>query len=140
LGGFFIFRHFARFSIAPLNSLISAIRHRILDKFFFSYKFVSVAGEFMVMAVEEVKYAARLAGLWLRDSELPKSQKDLSCILDYIQQLDITAANAVPASKRVSAASIDLRNDTVCRSLAAENALKNAPSVKEGMFNVPKVI
>jgi len=94
----------------------------------------------MLIAIEEVKHAAQLAGLRLSESELPKFQKELSSILDHIQLLSKIAANTVMASDRVVITLADLRSDTVCRSLAAEDTLKNAPSVREGMFNIPKVI
>jgi aspartyl-tRNA(Asn)/glutamyl-tRNA(Gln) amidotransferase subunit C len=94
----------------------------------------------MSIAIDEIKHAAHLAGLRLSESELLKFQKELSSIPDYIQQLRKMAANTVMASDRIAITLSDVRNDTVCRSLAAVDALNNAPSVRVGMFNVPKVI
>ncbi len=94
----------------------------------------------MSIAIEEIKHAADLAGFRLSESELPEFQKQLNSILSHIHQLDKLAVDAVLFPERVAASLADLRSDTVCRSLAAAEALKSAPSVGEGMFNVPKVI
>ena len=94
----------------------------------------------MSIAVEEVKHAAHLAGLSLSKSGTGKFKKQLSAILGYIQQLDKAAGESVTTPERVAATLSDLRKDIVCPSLAVEDALKNAPSIRAGMFNVPKVI
>lgn len=94
----------------------------------------------MSIAVDEIKHVARLAGLRLSESELQKYQKELTSILDHIHQLDKMAADDVLSPERVAVTLSNVRSDTICRSLAAVDALKNAPSVRVGMFNVPKVI
>lgn len=94
----------------------------------------------MSITLAEVKHAARLAGLRLSEPELLKFQTELTSILDHIHQLDKMAAEKVLPSERAVIAVSALRNDSVVCSLAVKDVLKNAPSTREGMFNVPKVI
>jgi aspartyl/glutamyl-tRNA(Asn/Gln) amidotransferase C subunit len=121
-------------------SFILPIRTGGLDKSVFSCKFDSVAGEYMMINLTEVKQTARLAALRLSEPELMKFQRELISILKHFHQLDRLAADIDLAPRADTMPLSALRNDKISDSLAAKVALKNAPSVREGMFNVPKVI
>ncbi len=92
----------------------------------------------MAISSEEVRKIAWLARLRFESEEIEKYKEDLSEILDYFKILDDVESSGVEFSK--SANTAQLRDDVSYQSLPKAEALKNAPAVKDGMFNVPKVI
>ena len=92
----------------------------------------------MAVSLEEVKKIAWLARLSFDPDEVEKYRRDLSSMLDHFKMLnevDISDLNFIHPE-----AETPLRDDTACQSLSKEEALRNAPVSKDGMFNVPKVI
>ncbi|MBD3216758.1 MAG: Asp-tRNA(Asn)/Glu-tRNA(Gln) amidotransferase subunit GatC [candidate division Zixibacteria bacterium] len=92
----------------------------------------------MAISSEEVRKIAWLARLRFEPDEIEKYKEDLSKILDYFKILDDIDSSGIEFTK--SANSAPLRDDIPYQSLPKVEALKNAPAVKDGMFNVPKVI
>ena len=86
---------------------------------------------------DEAKRIADLAHLAFDDEALDQMAKEMTKILDYIDQLaevEVAASDAGPTS----ASSTPLREDVV-GSQAADPA-RNAPDWDDGYFVVPKVI
>ena len=90
---------------------------------------------------ETVKYIARLSRLSLTDDEASKFQKQLSAILDYIDQLgEVNTEEVLPTTHAVSSMKNVFREDVPVDSLSQDDALRNAPEKEDGFFKVPKVI
>ena len=87
-----------------------------------------------MISSDEVRRVAALARLELDGAELEAMVRDLSRILEYVEQLDDAAAAAgdEPA--------LPLRDDTPAASLAAEPIERIAPSMFDGFFVVPPVL
>jgi aspartyl-tRNA(Asn)/glutamyl-tRNA(Gln) amidotransferase subunit C len=100
----------------------------------------------MKITTEDVNRIAALAHLELTAEEQARMQKDLSSILDYIDQLaELDTANMEPMTRTPHIAQIDqaaesLRDDEPRKSLARDAALNSAPQADRGFFRVPKVI
>jgi aspartyl-tRNA(Asn)/glutamyl-tRNA(Gln) amidotransferase subunit C len=92
----------------------------------------------MAISSEEVKKIAWLARLRFESEEVEKYKDDLSEILEYFKILDDLESSGVEINESLNSA--PLRDDIPYQSLPKAEALKNAPAVKDGMFNVPKVI
>lgn len=100
----------------------------------------------MKITTEDVKRVAALAHLELTSEERARMQKDLSSILDYIDQLaELDTSNAEPMTRtpyiaQMEQAADSLRDDESRPSLPREAALNSAPQADHGFFRVPKVI
>ena len=94
----------------------------------------------MSVTVEEVRHIARLARLRLTPDEEQLMSKQLSSILDYIEQLNELDVSDVPPMTHVLALVNAVRPDEVTQRITHEDALKNAPSADSDYFRVPRVI
>ena len=95
----------------------------------------------MVLTKDQVKHVAKLANLPLTEEELDKYSKQLSKILDYIEQLNsVNTENIEPTFNTTGLKNI-AQEDIVSKSLTQEesisNAVKNENSffVTKGVFN-----
>ena len=89
---------------------------------------------------EEVQYVAKLARLYLNDSEAETFTGQLDTILDYINQLnELDVSDVMPTAQSVSSGNV-LREDKAEKKYTTERSLKNAPLQEEGFFKVPKVL
>jgi len=86
------------------------------------------------MNSDEVRRVAALARLELSGSELEAMVRDLSRILEYVEQL----SDAPDAT--IDEPALPLREDLPAASLATEAIERNAPSMFEGFFVVPPVL
>lgn len=93
----------------------------------------------MPISKEEVTHIAELAGLELSHEEVTTYTVDLARIIDYFERLT-TIDTAETTSRRAPADSAALRDDLVCPSLSAQDALKNAPETEDNYIIVPRVI
>lgn len=89
-----------------------------------------------------VKHVAKLANLPLTEEEEEKYSKQLSKILDYIEQLNKVdtlrqssgQASNVEPTYNVSGLSNIMRKDEVGECLSQEDATSNAPNKKDGFI------
>ena len=88
------------------------------------------------MNSDEVRRVAALARLELSGAELEAMVRDLSRILEYVEQLD----DAAGADATIDEPALPLREDLPAASLATEAIERNAPSMFEGFFVVPPVL
>lgn len=86
---------------------------------------------------DEVRRIAGLANIELDDAAVEAMSRDLSQILDYVDQI---AAVEVPSSEAAPAAPMTLRDDEVGPSVPVETIDENAPAFAHGLFVVPKII
>ncbi len=83
---------------------------------------------------------ARLARLRVPESELDSLAKELSRILDWMEQLNEVDTERVPPMAHVAAMKLKRRADKVTEGERREDVLANAPDEREGFFAVPKVV
>ena len=87
-----------------------------------------------------VKYVAHLARLELTPAEEKKFGEQLGHILEHIEQLKrLDVSNVEPTAHAVPLVNVT-RPDEVTPSLAREDALRNAPAQRDGLFIVPKIV
>lgn len=88
----------------------------------------------------EVKHIAKLANIGLSNQELEKFQKQLSGILEYVDQLNELDTKKVKPTFQVTGLKNIWREDLVKPSLTQKEALQNAPQQENGYFKVKKVM
>jgi aspartyl/glutamyl-tRNA(Asn/Gln) amidotransferase C subunit len=94
----------------------------------------------MSISLDEVRHVARLARLDLDDSEVLALQGELNSLLGHfadIQSMDVTGIE--PASHAVAVQNV-WSEDRPGYCLTREDALRNAPLSKAGLFVVPTII
>lgn len=94
----------------------------------------------MSLSKSEVEKIAHLARLRVSEDDIPAYVRDLSSILELVQQLaEVDTAGIVPMSHPLDATQ-PLREDGVTESDQRELFQSNAPRVEAGLYLVPKVI
>jgi len=94
----------------------------------------------MALSDQELKEIAYLARINVSERGLSSLKKELEDILELFEQLSEADTNAVEAMSHPLDLSQPTRKDEVTEENLREELLKNAPSVKSGLFLVPKVI
>lgn len=89
---------------------------------------------------ESIKKIAHLARLEFDESSAEKMSKDMSQILDWVEQLNEVDTSEVEPLTTMSSEINDMREDKVTSHLTHEEALKNAPKRDANYFRVPKVL
>lgn len=88
---------------------------------------------------EQVEHVAKLARLSLTEEEKELYTKQLSSILDYIDQLNQVKTEGVePMTQPIPKVNV-LREDVVKKQFERQDVLKNAPHEEYGFFRVPKI-
>jgi len=87
----------------------------------------------------DVEHIAALAHVALSEAELALYQEQLSAILDHATQLQELDTAAVPPTATVLPLRTVLRDDEPGPTLLLEDALANAPAVRDNCFVVPPV-
>jgi len=85
----------------------------------------------------QVLHVARLARLELSDEEVERMSRELSAVLDHIEQIDRLELDGVPPTSHVVDVVNALRPDEPRPSLPREVALAAAPEVVDDGFGVP---
>lgn len=83
---------------------------------------------------------AHLARLNFDSSAAEKMSKDLSQVLEWVEQLQEVATENVQPLTNMSSEINAFRVDEVGEQLSQEQALKNSPKQENGFFSVPKVM
>jgi len=92
------------------------------------------------ITIQEVEHVANLARLQFDEEEKEKLAEQLEKILDYIDQLnELDTANIPPTSHVIPMKNV-VRPDVVKPSLTQDEALANAPSNVDNLFEVPKIV
>ncbi len=102
----------------------------------------SVLRSFSRMSAQgfDVKYVAHLARLALTPEEEQKFQAQLGNVLGYIAKLnELDVTNVEPTAHAVPLINV-IRADEISPSLPHEEAMRNAPSQVNGLFQVPKIV
>jgi len=93
----------------------------------------------MKLTREDVEHIAALAHVALSEAELALYQEQLSAILDHAAQLQELDTDAIPPTESVMPLRTVLRDDEPGPTLLLEDALANAPAVRDNCFVVPPV-
>lgn len=92
-----------------------------------------------MISKEQVKHVAKLARLGLTEEEFDLYTKQLSKILDYIDQLNqVNTEGIEPMTQPIPMVNV-MREDIVKRQFSRDEMLKNAPQEEYGFFRVPKI-
>lgn len=94
------------------------------------------------MQVDEktVRRIARLARIKITDAEARGLEKELTQILEWVEQLDeVDTANVEPMT-RVVAQQLKTREDKVTDGEMADAVTANAPMTEDHFYVVPKVV
>jgi aspartyl-tRNA(Asn)/glutamyl-tRNA(Gln) amidotransferase subunit C len=86
---------------------------------------------------DQVLHVARLARIELTDDEVEHFAAELSKVLDWVETIDQLDLDDVPPTSHVVDVVNRLRPDEPRPSLTRDQALANAPAVKDGGFLVP---
>ncbi|PJE58014.1 MAG: Asp-tRNA(Asn)/Glu-tRNA(Gln) amidotransferase GatCAB subunit C [Candidatus Portnoybacteria bacterium CG10_big_fil_rev_8_21_14_0_10_36_7] len=99
-----------------------------------------------MLSKEEVKKIAKLARLNMGEEEIDKYQKDLSAVLDFVEQLNEVDIEGVEPTFQITGLVDETRND-VQRAMTPEEKKKNrekllslAPDRKNNHIKVKKVL
>ena len=94
------------------------------------------------MSVDEntVRRIARLARIAVRDEDVAPLAKELSAILDWVEQLGEVETRNVPPMTSVVEMEMKMREDLVTVKGLQKEVTRAAPEGQEGFFVVPKVV
>lgn len=94
------------------------------------------------MKIDEasIKKIAHLARLEFDENSIEKMSKDMSQILDWVEQLNEVDTSEVEPLTTMSSEVNVMREDKVGAHLDHEDGLKNAPKRDSDYFRVPKVL
>src|SRR5512136_1268192 len=93
----------------------------------------------MSLSTSDVEHIAELAKLALTPDEIEHYRQQLSDILEHFETLKQVDTSTVPPTASVLPLRTVMREDIVQSSLAAEDALANAPDQLDGFFRVRAV-
>jgi len=94
----------------------------------------------MSLSADDVRWVAHLARLELSEAELATMTRQLSAILDYVQQLRQVNTNGVEPLAHPLPVQNVFRPDEPAPSLAVDAALANAPKRTGDFYGVPAVL
>ena len=94
----------------------------------------------MSLDSEQIIKIANLARLQIDESDIPGYTKNLSNILNLVEQMDsVNTDNVTPMAHPLDSVQ-RLRADEVTEQDQREHFQQHAPKVEDGLFLVPKVI
>ena len=94
----------------------------------------------MPISLEEVKHVARLARLELSDGELAEFQGELNALLGHFQDIENVDVSGVEPRPHAVALTNVWADDIPGQCLPRDEAMRNAPASKAGVFIVPTII
>lgn len=87
-----------------------------------------------------VRKVAKLARIAVEDHEVEPLAKELSGILDWVEQLQEVDVEGVEPMTSAVPMRLKRRTDVVTDGSRRDDILANAPDAREGFFAVPKVV
>jgi len=92
-----------------------------------------------MLTKQQVEHVAKLARLDLTEEEKELYTKQLSKILDYIDQLnEVNTEGIEPMTQPIPTVNV-MREDIVKKQFDRSEVLSNAPHEEYGFFRVPKI-
>src|SRR5262245_22805710 len=93
----------------------------------------------MSLTADEVRKAADLARLELSDADVEAMAKQLSAIVDYVNQLQQVNTDGIEPLAHALDLNDVFRDDLLAPSLSEDEALANAPNRSGNYYSVPAV-
>ena len=93
-----------------------------------------------MLTTEEVKKIAQLARIELSEKEVEKFQKELSTILDYVEELKQVDVSGLEEVAQVTGLVNVQRPDKVVDHANREEIFSQAPEMKDGYFKVKAIL
>lgn len=87
-----------------------------------------------------VQHIAKLARIELDETHTPTIQKELSSILDMVEQMQAIDTDGIQPMSHPMDATQRLRTDVVTEPNQRDALMANAPEQQDGLFIVPKVV
>jgi len=94
----------------------------------------------MALTPVQVRWVAHLARLELSDADLETMTRQLSAIIDYVNQLQQVDTQGIEPLAHPLPIHNVFRDDQPAPSLPVEAALANAPIRRDGFYGVPAVL
>jgi aspartyl-tRNA(Asn)/glutamyl-tRNA(Gln) amidotransferase subunit C len=94
----------------------------------------------MALTIKEVEHVALLARLSLNDEEKALFSRQLSSILEYVDQLNELDTDDVEPLTHILPVFNVFREDVVRPGSVREEILSNAPLLEENQYKVPKIM
>jgi len=94
----------------------------------------------MSLDPSEVKKIAHLARLAISEEDVPEYARNLSNILDLVEQMNVVDTSGVTPMAHPLDMSQRLRPDVVTEENLRDHYQQTAPAVESGLYLVPKVI
>ena len=91
----------------------------------------------MAITDDDVRHVAQLARLLLSESEIQPLARDLSRILEHVQQLEHLDTQGVELTAHLAVSEAPLRHDESVAGVDQPTALREAPRSVAGGFVVP---
>jgi len=92
------------------------------------------------MTIDDVRWVAQLARLELTEAELTLLTRQLSAIVEYVNQLrQVNTQGVEPLAHPLPVHNV-FRADELAPSLPVDQALANAPEQRDGFYVVPAVL
>ncbi len=88
----------------------------------------------------QVKKVAKLSRISLDDKKLESLSKDLSSILNFVEELNKLDTNKTEALISIVDKTLEPRKDIINDGKIKDQILKNSPDKNEEFFIVPKVV
>lgn len=100
----------------------------------------TATGSLMYIDEATVRHIARLARIKIGEKEATNLERELSAILDWVDQLgEVNTDNVAPLT-RIGDMKLPWRTDEVSAGGCPEDILRDAPLTEDGFFVVPKVV
>jgi len=96
--------------------------------------------EFMPITFDEVQHVAKLARLELSEDELREFQGELNALLGHFQDIDSVDVSGFDPKPHAVALQNVWAEDLSFFGLDRDQALRNAPKSRAGLFVVPTII
>jgi aspartyl-tRNA(Asn)/glutamyl-tRNA(Gln) amidotransferase subunit C len=94
----------------------------------------------MSLTLDQIRWVAHLARLDLSEAEIEAMTRELSAVLEYVDQLQkINTENVEPLAHPLPIHNV-FREDKPAPSLAVDTALQNAPDRRGAFYRVPAVL
>ena len=94
----------------------------------------------MSLDKHDIEKIAHLARLGIDEKDVPEYERNLTNILDLVEQMNATDTEGVLPMAHPLDAHQRLRADEITEKNLREHFQKNAPEVESGLFLVPQVI
>ncbi len=94
----------------------------------------------MKITTAAVLHVAKLARLELDDAEVVSLARDLTEIIEYIDELSTVPTEGVPPTAHITVEQLPTRDDEVSIGLDHDTVFAEAPRENEGGFAVPSFV